>query len=653
MQKAGAAVFLMLAQAVQGQTPICAIQGTGTNSPLEGQSLTTTGIVTTIFSGSGTVQGFFIEDPGCDSDPATSNGLFVYNPNTSGIGVGQRVSVSGTVLEFQGLTELSQITGITVIGSGSVLATDISLPIPSLTDWERYEGMLIRFPQQLVVTGNDSWAQYGELVLAPSRLQAPTDIIDPNDNPASGTSSTGASNAAAINALSAQQDRSTILLDDGRTSSYPSPPPLMGPQGTVRCGSSVTNLTGVMHFAFSAYRLHPTAPVQLQHAPRPNVPAVGGTLRIVSLNVKNYFTTLGSNGASTANELLRQRTKLVAALVEMGADAYVLCELQNGDAASDELLLALNLAVGGGYAVIDHDAAGAFTRTVFFYKQTSLTPVTSLFAISTSTFERAHLTQGFRENASGNRFLLSGAHLRSKLCDNASGSNLDQGDGQGCYNARRRSQVNELLSHWDGVRTTTWIPGQLVVGDFNAYDQEDPIDRLRASGLVDLISGVPQPYSFGYENRFGSLDHAFATSGMADAITGAAVWHINSDEPQSLDYRDANTSLYQANAYRCSDHDPLVIGIDPDLIPVDVEEVVAASRIRFTYDSDQRVARWEGEGSLHIELMDGLGRILLSTRGFTPSPATLTLDHLPAGVLIWRCHSKGVEWPVAGRLMAW
>jgi len=79
------------------QTPICTIQGNGASSPLNGQSVTTTGIITAIFSGTGTVQGFFIEDPTCDGDPATSNGLFVYNPNTTGLAAGQRVSVSGTV----------------------------------------------------------------------------------------------------------------------------------------------------------------------------------------------------------------------------------------------------------------------------------------------------------------------------------------------------------------------------------------------------------------------------------------------------------------------------------------------------------------------------------------------------------------------------
>lgn len=652
MQKVVAAVLLMLAHGVQGQTPICTIQGTGTSSPLEGQLITTTGIVTAIFSGSGTVQGFFIEDPACDSNPASSNGLFVYNPNTAGINLGQRVSVSGTVTEFQGLTEISQVSNISIIGSGTVSPTDINLPMAAITDWERHEGMLLRFQQELVVIGNDTWAQYGELVLAPTRMTAPTDYADPNDNPASGTSSTGSSNVGAIDALIELQARSTILLDDGRTSTYPSPPPMIGAQGTLRCGSSVTGLTGVLHYAFDEYRVHPVGVMPLQHAVRPSAPIVGGDILIASYNVKNYFTSLGSNGASTANELQRQRTKLVAALQAIAADAYVLCELQNNDAASDDLLTAFNSAMGGDYSLIDQDEPGAFTRTVFFHKNSTLTPITQLFSLNTSTFERAHLTQGFVANASGKRFLLSGVHLRSKLCDNASGSNLDQGDGQGCYNARRRSQVGELLSHWDGVRASTWVPGQLVVGDFNSYDQEDPIDRLRSGGLIDLIAGIPQPYSFGYANRFGSLDHAFATASMADAITGAAVWHINSDEPPNLDYRDSNTAFYQANAFRSSDHDPLLIGIDAQLLPVGLEEIPrAAAAVRFRFDPMSGWAEWEGEGLGEVELFDALGRTLRTASADGSGTLRMNATGAEKGHLFWRAWSEGM--PSTGRFTSW
>lgn len=642
--------FLFSVAQVVAQTPICTIQGSGTASAFDGQILTTTGIVTAAFSGTGTIQGFFIEDPTCDANPATSNGLFIYQPGNT-VAVGQRVSVTGEVDEFQGLTEIKNVTNVTLLGAGGVSPTDISLPLASIGDWERYEGMLLRFPQELVVTGNEGWAQYGELVLAPSLIMHPTELVDPNDAVSLGTTSTGSSNVAAVTARADLNARSTIILDDGRTSTWPSPPPLIGAQGTLRCGSAVFALVGVLHYAFSEYRVHPVGAVPLQHAQRPAVPNVGGNLRIAAFNVRNYFTTLGTSGASNASELQRQRTKLIAALQQMSADAYVVCELENGDPASDDLLAALNAAVGVGYGVIDHDAPGSFTRSVIFYRTSALQPITATFWINTSTFQRAHITQGFLAVASGRRFLLSTMHLRSKLCDNASGANLDQGDGQGCYNAMRRSQVQELVSHWAAIRSSTWIPSQLVMGDFNAYDQEDPVDLMRANGFVDLVTGLIPSHTYRYLAAFGSIDHAFATPGLANAVINAAPWNINSNEPPVLDYRDANLSFYQADAFRSSDHDPVLVGLDAGSITTSVADIAGTVDVRFTLDESLGLARWEGPLPFRVEVMDMLGRAMPGMVGAPSLSRTLDLTGLAVGAYAWRCVGLDGSKIAQGRLV--
>jgi predicted extracellular nuclease len=51
-------------------------------------------------------------------------------------------------------------------------------------------------------------------------------------------------------------------------------------------------------------------------------------------------------------------------------------------------------------------------------------------------------------------------------------------------------------------------------------------------------------------------------------VTGTAEWHINADEPVVLDYNvefkspnQVNT-LFAPTAFRCSDHDPLVVGLN-------------------------------------------------------------------------------------------
>ena len=110
----------------------------------------------------------------------------------------------------------------------------------------------------------------------------------------------------------------------------------------------------------------------------------------------------------------------------------------------------------------------------------------------------------------------------------------------------------------------------LVIGDLNAYEQEDPIDAMRANGLIDLHERFKSAnqtakadYSYVFRGQSGSLDHAMATGAMVADVTGLATWHINADEPHSMDYNQEYNpkSLYQPDPFRSSDHDPVLIGI--------------------------------------------------------------------------------------------
>ena len=109
-------------------TRISDIQGAGHVSPLVGQTVTVAGIVTAV-----TANGFYIQDPNPDSNPTTSEGIFVFRGSAgSKPTLGDSVRVNGTVSEFRGSpvrnTDLSvtQITataglGFTVLSSGNAL----------------------------------------------------------------------------------------------------------------------------------------------------------------------------------------------------------------------------------------------------------------------------------------------------------------------------------------------------------------------------------------------------------------------------------------------------------------------------------------------------------------------------------------------------
>src|SRR5206468_3292404 len=110
------------------------------------------------------------------------------------------------------------------------------------------------------------------------------------------------------------------------------------------------------------------------------------------------------------------------------------------------------------------------------------------------------------------------------------------------------------------------------------YAQEDSIDAIKAGS--DDVAGTGDDYtnliaqyqgtfaySYVFDGQAGYLDHALANASLAAQVTGAADWHINSDEPDVLDYDTsfkppAQDALYEPNAYRTSDHDGLVVGLN-------------------------------------------------------------------------------------------
>ena len=72
-------------------------------------------------------------------------------------------------------------------------------------------------------------------------------------------------------------------------------------------------------------------------------------------------------------------------------------------------------------------------------------------------------------------------------------------------------------------------------------------------------------YSYTFDGQAGYLDHALANASLLSQVTGATEWHINSDEPDVLDYDTsfkpaAQEALYEVNQYRTSDHDAVVVG---------------------------------------------------------------------------------------------
>jgi hypothetical protein len=537
--------------------PIYDVQGNGSASTFNGDVVTVEGVVTGDFQLSSQLSGFFLQDPNGDGYPSTSDGVFVYaRAGWSGIidvNVGDKVRLSGTVDEYYDLTEITDVSNMLLCETGDVIVpTDVSLPVSSIPLWEQYESMLLTFPQTLTATENYNLGRYGEVLMSSGgRLYVPTNDQD-------GTT--------------AENDLRELLIDDGSGIQNPAVVPYLEPRGTLRVGDTLEDLTGNLYYSFGTYVLEPTATVAFDPTNvRPVSPAdVGGTIKAASFNVLNYFTDWGCpdcRGANDEEEFLRQKAKIVNAILGLDADVVALMEIENnGDTAVADLVDGLNAASEPDtYAYIPDPVEPFGTdaiKVALIYKPASVTPVGDAMADFDPIFDRPPLAQTFEFH--GDMITVITNHFKSKGCTDATGDNLDY--GQGCYNAKRILQAEQLLSFIADIQEESGDPDVLVLGDLNSYGLEDPIDTLKAGGLVnEIAANVPleSRYTYVYNGESGYLDQALSTPSLSDFITGVDLWHINADEPRVLDYNEEYNPayVYSPDAYRSSDHDPVLVGV--------------------------------------------------------------------------------------------
>jgi len=609
---------------------ISEVQGSGATTPINGQVVTVQGVVTGIFPGLSTIN--VQEEPADqDANPNSSEGIAVFLGGgfaaaAAGLSAGDLVSVRGTVGERNtnsGASFQTQISGntanpvvVTSCGPSAPIApVDVTFPLASAADLERYESMLVRFPQELFIAEYFNYDRFGEIVLGyaddlarlgdTGRFYNPTSIVAP------GPAATALTDAYALR---------RITLDDGISAAAPSS--LTHPSGqpfsqanSFRGGDRVAGTTGVIEETFGVYRIQPTAyGTFTQRNPRPAAPAdVGGRLTVASYNVLNYFlsidTTSSNNtgpcgplgnqdcrGADSQIELERQRSKLLEALKAIDADVFGLIELENtpGKEPLADIVDGLNAALGAGtFAYVDTGVVGTDAiRVGLIYKTASVTPAGPYAVLDSQAFvnprnatvdrNRPALAQTFEERATAARFTVVVNHLKSK----GSGCGANDDDPiQGNCNLTRTLSAEALVDWLATDPTGSGDPDFLIIGDLNSYAFEDPIVAIergsdgQADTADDFINLVrdrlgPFAYSYVFDGQAGYLDHALANRPLAAQVTGVTDWHINADEPDIFDYNDAVQTAGEpdnerrgvdvtdsTSPFRTSDHDPVLVGL--------------------------------------------------------------------------------------------
>uniref|UniRef100_UPI0024DF5FBC ExeM/NucH family extracellular endonuclease n=1 Tax=Rhabdaerophilum sp. SD176 TaxID=2983548 RepID=UPI0024DF5FBC len=624
-------------------TKISAIQGTGTASPLVGQTVTVEAIVVGDFQNDDTdtkrnLNGIYLQEEAADSDgdAATSEGIFVFFGSLTGdVQEGDRVQVTGTVSEYFGLTQLNA-TSVSVVAAGAVadvstMAATINLPAAAVTtsqdgdyqpDLEAFEGMLVTIPQTLTITEQFQLDRFNEIKLVAG--ERPAQFTHENAPDATGYD----------NHLRFVGTRS-VTYDDGLNTQNAAISNLdgFGPSYTTasapRMGDTITGLTGVLDYQWagasasgSTWRIRSIEDGDntfVDANPREAAPQdVGGRLTVGSFNVLNYFTTLATSGATTAigleprgannqAEFDRQTAKLVNTLVALDADILGLVELENDfqdnapGNALDYLVDSLNAVLGAGtYDWIDPGQrfiGGDAIAVGYIYKpakvtvafnttieslgdadlaalgQSSLLEQSSVDAIfDGANTSRNALAVTWSETVSGEHFTTVVNHFKSKG-GAGTGADADALDGAGNWNNQRELAAKALDAWIDSDPTGTTDDDYILLGDFNAYFQEDPIEFLISQGYENLQeTRLTDPYSYVFDGQIGALDYIFASESAALQVTGITEWHINADEADALDYNTdfgRDTAIFDANvAVRVSDHDPLLIGLNLGDTPV-------------------------------------------------------------------------------------
>jgi predicted extracellular nuclease len=623
------------------------IQGNGFSSPLLGRWVVVEGIVTRALQGRDQYRGFWLQQPDSskiannylkkssnnssdnysnNSQDSSSKGLFVYHDSQS-VKPGQRVRLFAQVAEHKGLTEVKKVKAIIVCASGIALpkAVSITLPVTSLLQLEAKEGMRIILPQELVISdlhgAGYGLGNYGQFAVSSQLHSQPTELW------------TAAQLRSGKVASLQKKELDYLLIDDGSAKAFPTfiPYPTVAgfsADNPIRVSDRVAHVEGILHAYDDHYLVIPDniAAISIQAAyPRTNSPAIANAsnLIVVSMNLGNYFNGALENkkkknkgfptarGAKSMAGFTLQTEKIVSALMATDADIIAVMEVENDGYGTDSAISSLTHALNekikpsstSQYQYIKplnrQLTRGKLGRDVIavglLYRPhiVSLSGAARVLDSSSSKdllFDdrrnRPSLIQTFKFNQ--HEFVIAVNHFKAKgrPCNDIEVDTL-QGN---CNITRYRAALAlaEFLKQSDDSKLPT-----LILGDLNAYSQEEPLLALYAAGFENLKyaaqflnndqpSNNNQPsnktqsmervfpsFSYSFRGLLGNLDHALANAALLPFIQSVDSWHINSLEDVLLDYsteenghKHPSVDTYGSpDRYRSSDHDPVVLGL--------------------------------------------------------------------------------------------
>ena len=533
------ALAVWMPLAAQDIVPIARIQGTGNESPYSGRQVCAQGVVTHTLFGQDELNGFFVQDTAAND--TASCGIFVYGK--SNVKQGDFVLFDATVGEYRQRTQLSGVKNLQVLAQGlAVPYKTLRFPddLASPADFERHEGMALRIAHPMHLTSNYQVQSEASVELSSKRLRSPTDYNMPGSE--------------AYRLVMDSNRNNRLVLDDGSTTRYPSRNPWIDADGTCRTGQKTDSLRFVLDQVdgqYKAYAVEKPVFYGNERTAAPDEAALGDyELKICGFNLERYY-----------DQEPVQRERLVAALSAINADMFGLVEVGGGKKVIDSLVAALNRKTSDPYTYLSwngYQAVSDYTLNHIVYRPSKVEPYDQYFMLNNVGPTNRKLIQDFKELKHGQKFIFSINHFKAKS-GTGTGADADQGDGQGIFNNRRLQEAYAVQDRLNSLKFYYHTDRVLIMGDLNAMYLEDPIRVFTDAGYRNQPHRFGENYTYCFDGQVQYLDYSLASPQMEEAVTGATVWHINSDEPAFWDY-DRDTE-HHTGPYRSSDHEPVIVGL--------------------------------------------------------------------------------------------
>jgi hypothetical protein len=585
-----------------GPLAIHDIQGTGFLSPQNGKTVTDVPGIVTGVRAAGPSKGYWIQDPNPDSNPATSEGIFVFTDSAPTVAAGDSVLVSGQVQEFYPLasgdtvattsnlsiTEIDQ-SSVSVVSSGNPLPAPIVLRPDTVPDayapglsggniestqiqpsrsaldfYESIEGMRVEVDNARVVGPSDS---FGEEYI--------TTTPDQDVSYRGGTLLTAenATPSGRLEVVAADGSNPEVNVGDVFTGAT------VGPLDYSQFGGSfiaATTLGTVQRNNLAPTVATGPAKKQLSIATynvenlAPSDPdskfqalAHGIVTNLAAPDIIAVEEVQDNDGATDDGVVAADQTisKLTAAVVAAGGPGYDAREIdpvndQDGGEPGGNIRVvflynpAAVTFVDSGASTVDRSTTGTQVITKHGEPALTLSPGRIDPANPVWTASRKPLVGEFEFN--GKDVFVIANHFDAKLGDQSQ-------DGRFQFPAQSSAvqRAGQALAEHDFVNQILAIDKRadvVVVGDLNDYQFSPALSVLKTgtsdgSGtptLTDLITTLPtsQQYTYDFDGVSEVLDHILISKGIGKFTY--QVVHLNSEF-----------------ANQVSDHDPQVADITP------------------------------------------------------------------------------------------